>query len=104
MMKLKSLATKLIAMTLIMSSVSFMGCSKDTATTPTSTTDSKPKYAIVLKTLSNPFWVTMKEGIEAEAKAKGVKIKEPKLKVVHTKTEDLMDQLKASLSKRKKAS
>jgi DNA end-binding protein Ku len=39
-----------------------------------------------------------------KAKAKGVKIKEPKLKVVHTKTEDLMDQLKASLSKRKKAS
>jgi DNA end-binding protein Ku len=39
------------------------------------------------------------------AKAKGVKIKEPKLKVVHGKTEDLMDQLKASLSaKRKKAS
>jgi len=39
-----------------------------------------------------------------KAKARGVKIKEPKLKVVHTKTEDLMDQLKASLSKKKKAS
>jgi DNA end-binding protein Ku len=40
-----------------------------------------------------------------KAKAKGVKLKEPKLKVVHTKTEDLMDQLKASLgTKRKKAS
>ncbi len=40
-----------------------------------------------------------------KAKAKGVKLKEPKLKVVHTKTEDLMEQLKASLStKRKKAS
>lgn len=42
-----------------------------------------------------------------KAKAKGVKIKEPKLKIVHGKTQDLMDQLKASLgstSKRKKAS
>src|SRR4051812_6456290 len=42
-----------------------------------------------------------------KAKAKGVKVKEPKLKVVHTKTKDLMDQLKASLNtgtKKKKAS
>jgi DNA end-binding protein Ku len=42
-----------------------------------------------------------------KAKAKGVKLKEPKLKVVHTKTEDLMEQLKASLgtgAKRRKAS
>ena len=43
-----------------------------------------------------------------KAKAKGVKLKEPKLKVVHTKSEDLMEQLKASLgsgtTKRKKAS
>ena len=45
-----------------------------------------------------------------KAKAKGVKMKEPKLKVVHTKSEDLMEQLKASLGsktsshRRKKAS
>lgn len=39
-----------------------------------------------------------------KAKAKGKKIREPKLKVVHSKTSDLMGQLKASLSKRKKAS
>lgn len=41
-----------------------------------------------------------------KAKAKGVKTKEPKMKVVHSKTKDLMDQLKASLApvKRKKAS
>lgn len=40
-----------------------------------------------------------------KAKSKGVKVKEPKLKVVHSKTKDLMDQLKASLgTKRKKAS
>jgi DNA end-binding protein Ku len=40
-----------------------------------------------------------------KAKAKGIKPKEPKLKVVHGKTKDLMEQLKASLgTKHKKAS
>jgi len=40
-----------------------------------------------------------------EAKAKGKKIKTPEMKVVHSKTKDLMEQLKASLEvKRKKAS
>ncbi len=40
-----------------------------------------------------------------KAKAKGVKLKEPELKIVHGKTKDLMDQLKASIApKRKKAS
>jgi len=36
-----------------------------------------------------------------KAKASGKKLKPTKLKVVHTKTDDLMEQLKASLSKRK---
>jgi DNA end-binding protein Ku len=40
-----------------------------------------------------------------KAKAKGVKLKEPVLKVVHGKTKDLMAELKASLNtKRRKAS
>lgn len=40
-----------------------------------------------------------------KAKSKGVKVKQPSLKVVHSKSTDIMDQLKASLSnKRKKAS
>ncbi|MEO7446328.1 MAG: Ku protein [Ferruginibacter sp.] len=40
-----------------------------------------------------------------KAKAKGKKVAPPKLKVVHNKTKDLMEQLKASLStKNKKAS
>lgn len=37
-----------------------------------------------------------------ESKAKGKKLTTPKLKVVHTKTEDLMAQLKASLNPSKK--
>lgn len=36
-----------------------------------------------------------------KAKSKGVKVKEPKLKVVHSKAKDLMDQLKASLTEKK---
>lgn len=32
------------------------------------------KVAIILKTLANPFWVSMKEGIEAEAKAQGITV------------------------------
>ncbi len=39
-----------------------------------------------------------------KAKSKGKQVKTTKLKVVHSKSKDLMSQLKASLSKRKKAS
>jgi DNA end-binding protein Ku len=40
-----------------------------------------------------------------KARAKGTKPKEPKLRVVHKETTDIMEQLKASLAtKRKKAS
>lgn len=38
-----------------------------------------------------------------KAKAKGKKPAKPKLKVVHSKSKDLMEQLKASLGKKKKA-
>jgi len=40
-----------------------------------------------------------------KAKSKGKKVAAPQMKVVHSKTKDLMDQLKASLDmKNKKAS
>ena len=32
------------------------------------------EVAIILKTLSNPFWVSMKEGIEKEAEKQGIKV------------------------------
>ncbi|MFA3777943.1 D-allose transporter substrate-binding protein [Yersinia sp. 1652 StPb PI] len=32
------------------------------------------EYAVILKTLSNPFWVDMKKGIEEEAKVLGVSV------------------------------
>jgi len=33
-----------------------------------------PRFAFILKTLANPFWVTMKEGIQAEAKKQNVTV------------------------------
>ena len=39
-----------------------------------------------------------------EAKAKGKKITAPKFKIIHNKSKDLMEQLKASLEPKKKAS
>ncbi|NWA01554.1 D-allose transporter substrate-binding protein [Pseudomonas gingeri] len=31
-------------------------------------------YAVILKTLANPYWISMRDGIEQEAKAKGVTV------------------------------
>lgn len=31
-------------------------------------------YAVILKTLANPYWVAMRDGIQAEAKKKGVSV------------------------------
>jgi DNA end-binding protein Ku len=39
-----------------------------------------------------------------EAKAKGKKVTQPRFKIVHNKSKDLMEQLKASLESKKKAS
>lgn len=36
--------------------------------------DNEAEIAIILKTLANPFWVSMKDGIEAEAQALGIKV------------------------------
>ncbi len=38
------------------------------------TQTSTGSYAVILKTLSNDFWATMKKGIEEEAKAQGIKV------------------------------
>jgi D-allose transport system substrate-binding protein len=37
-------------------------------------TEEKPKFAIILKTLANPFWVEMKDGIVAEAEKQGYQV------------------------------
>lgn len=52
-----------------------MGCSSQPANQSGGSPDpQKPKYAMILKTLSNPFWVSMKEGIEKEADKLGIQV------------------------------
>jgi len=66
----------------------------------------------LIKQMTEPFDISKYKNTYTEqlmklikARAKGTKPKEPKLKVVHKQTTDIMEQLKASLSaKRKKAS
>ena len=52
--------------------------------------EGQAEVAIILKTLSNPFWVEMKEGIEKEAAAKGIKVD---IYAVGSE-EDMQEQLK----------
>lgn len=52
--------------------------------------EGQAEIAIVLKTLSNPFWVEMKEGIEKEAAAKGIKVDI----IAASSEEDVQEQLR----------
>ncbi len=47
---------------------------KEEAKSESGTKSDQAEVAIILKTLSNPFWVNMKEGIEKEAAAQGIKV------------------------------
>lgn len=40
----------------------------------TNTASGEAEYAVILKTLSNDFWATMKKGIEEEAAKQGIKV------------------------------
>lgn len=75
-MKRKLLA---IFSSIFLASAVLTGCgssdtSKSAQTPAPGATDGKPKVAVILKTLSNPFWVAMKDGIEAEAKKQDIKV------------------------------
>lgn len=52
--------------------------------------EGQAEIAIVLKTLSNPFWVEMKEGIEKEAAAQGIKVDV----IAASSEEDVQEQLR----------
>lgn len=76
---MKKAVSLLLASVLLI--VTFVGCEPKGDTTKSSTTVSndtgnadKIKVAMVLKTLSNPFWVAMADGIEAEAAKLGVDV------------------------------
>lgn len=71
-------------LSVILLSLCLVGCTggNDNGTTTTTqsgatnnqTSGGKSEYAVILKTLSSDFWITMKEGIEAEAAELGVKV------------------------------
>lgn len=56
-----------------MSSASSAASAAPSSSAPDASTGDA-EYAVILKVLSSQFWQTMKEGIEAEAKAQGVKV------------------------------
>ncbi|RRD39201.1 D-allose transporter substrate-binding protein [Leptotrichia sp. OH3620_COT-345] len=63
---------------------------KESESGKSNTGTGKAEVAIILKTLSNPFWVSMKEGIEKEAAVQGVKVD---IFAVNSE-EDVQEQLK----------
>ncbi|WP_315120376.1 D-allose transporter substrate-binding protein [uncultured Clostridium sp.] len=81
-----------LALSLVLTGSLFVGCGKQSPneTKKPEEAGTGAEVAIILKTLSNPFWVSMKEGIEAEAKAKGVKVDV----FAASSEEDVQEQLK----------
>lgn len=68
----KRIISILLAIVLILS-VGLVGCST-TKKDSDSSTSKQADYAVILKTLSNDFWATMKTGIEDEAKELGITV------------------------------
>ena len=52
--------------------IHFLGISSLVARGKQTEMTDAPQIAVLLKTLANPFWVAMKEGIEAQAKESGI--------------------------------
>ena len=71
----KRILSVLLASVLLLTLI-FAGCGNN-KTTDDQTGDgngTQAEYAVILKTLSNDFWATMKTGIEEEAKKLGVTV------------------------------
>lgn len=76
----KKLISVLLALAVVFSFV-LAACSKDDGNATTvagetteQTASGEAEYAVILKTLSNDFWATMKKGIEEEAAKQGIKV------------------------------
>lgn len=70
---------KFMSMVLLLSLFLLAACNSGPADNDNVDTEGKAegdeiKVAVILKTLSNPFWTTMEEGIKEEAKALGVTV------------------------------
>ncbi len=73
MVKMKKLMALALAMVM---SLSLVACStsSETAETTEDETTQDAEYAVILKTLSSPFWQSLNDGIVAEAELLGVKV------------------------------
>lgn len=69
----KSIKILSLALSLVMLVALFAGCSKS-GNQAQQSTDQKKKIGMVISTLNNPFFVTMKEGAEAKAKELGYEL------------------------------
>lgn len=85
-----------LALSVVVTGSLLVGCGKTSSTEGKVSKETKQEeksgteVAIILKTLSNPFWVSMKEGIEREAKAKNIKVDV----FAVSSEEDVQEQLK----------
>ena len=71
----KRILSVLLASVLLLTLI-FAGCGNNKTTDDQTggTGGTQAEYAVILKTLSNDFWATMKTGIEEEAKKLGVTV------------------------------
>jgi ribose transport system substrate-binding protein len=61
--------TWMVLATILVSSLWINGCAKKTPTSPPASSSSKPKIALVMKSLANEFFKTMEEGANTHQKA-----------------------------------
>ncbi len=61
--------TRMILATILVSSLWINGCAKKTPTAPSAASSSKPKIALVMKSLANEFFKTMEEGAKSHQQA-----------------------------------
>ncbi|WP_230409124.1 ribose ABC transporter substrate-binding protein RbsB [Zooshikella harenae] len=64
----------IMLMTGILLTVGLMGCDKKEEKATVEQTKEKPKLALVISTLNNPFFVTLKDGAEQKANALGYEL------------------------------
>lgn len=64
----------LIALVVMLTMALAVGCTQDAGPTPGPSNEGAEKIGLVISTLNNPFFVTLKEGAEAKAKALGYEL------------------------------
>jgi ribose transport system substrate-binding protein len=69
-----NMRSRLGGLFLILSLVGLFACSKQGPDTRSESTSTQPAIGLSISTLNNPFFVSLRDGAEAEAQAKGIKL------------------------------